>query len=101
VDLHHQVLRHARRTIITGTNIERMSSGRAPIGLDGKPINLHHLIQTEKGALAEMTQTFHQQNGKTIHINPNSIPSGIDRPKFDKWKEAYWINRAKTYQKLG
>ncbi|WP_416426987.1 hemagglutinin repeat-containing protein [Pseudomonas sp. App30] len=83
-----------RGKVVTGTNIERMATGRAPIGLDGKSVNLHHMTQTQSGAIAEMTQTFHQTNSKVIHINPNTMPSGIDRPMFDKWKDSYWQQRA-------
>ncbi|MFK8400298.1 hemagglutinin repeat-containing protein [Pseudomonas sp. BGr12] len=83
--------------VVSGTNIERMASGRAPIGVDGKSVNLHHTTQTQTGPIAEMTQTFHQQNSSVIHINPNTIPSGIDRAAFDKWKAQYWEQRAAGY----
>ncbi|MCX8713339.1 hypothetical protein J3U57_12460 [Gilliamella sp. B3464] len=33
-----------------------------------------------------------------IHVNPNTIPSGINRNEFNKWKTQYWIERAKTYR---
>ncbi|MBO2946233.1 hypothetical protein JJQ72_19890 [Paenibacillus sp. F411] len=36
----------AKGKTVTGTNAERMASGRAPIGYDGKSINLYHLTQT-------------------------------------------------------
>lgn len=84
--------------VISGTNLERMASGRSPVGVDGKPVNLHHMLQSNDSPIAEMTQTFHQQNSKVIHINPNTIPSGIDRSAFDSWKKEYWINRSKTYR---
>lgn len=66
-----------------------------PIGPDEKPINLHHTIQTSNGALAEVTQTFHQQYIKIIHTNPQSIPSGIQRGNFNQWRENYWLERLK------
>ena len=43
--------------VISGTNLERMATGRAPIGTDGKPVNLHHMTQSNDSAIAEMTQT--------------------------------------------
>ncbi|WP_394003236.1 hemagglutinin repeat-containing protein [Luteimonas sp. WGS1318] len=79
---------------VTGTNIERMASGRAPMGTDGKFVNLHHMTQSQDGPLAEMTQTFHRINSRTIHINPSSIPSGINLSQFDAWKARYWKDRA-------
>lgn len=84
---------------VTGTNVERMASGRAPIGYDGKSVNLHHMTQTQSGAIAEVSQTFHQTNSSVIHINPNTIPSGIDRAEFNAWKSDYWINRANDFMK--
>lgn len=66
------------------TNIQLMQKGRAPIGIDKEPINLHHMLQTKNGAIAEVTETFHTQYTKIIHINPSSIPSGIDRSMFKK-----------------
>jgi len=79
------------------SNLQRMQQGLAPIGPDGKSINLHHTIQTGDSPLAEMTATFHQQNSRVIHINPNTIPSGIERPGFDAFRRDYWINRANDF----
>lgn len=80
------------------TNIERMEQGLAPLGSDGKSVNLHHMTQTNDSAIAEVTQTFHQQNKKAIHINPNTIPSGIDRNMFNRWRKSYWKNRANDFK---
>ncbi|MGQ7409566.1 HNH/ENDO VII family nuclease [Streptococcus suis] len=82
---------------VTGTNVERMASGRAPIGPDGKSIELHHTTQRQTSSIAETTYTFHKQNSKTIHINPNRISSGINRNEFGKWRGSYWENRAKDF----
>ncbi len=61
-------------------------------------LNLHHLLQTAKGPIAEVTHKFHNQYRKALHINYGSkIPSGIDRTVFEKWKRAYWKNRAKDF----
>lgn len=83
--------------VVQGTNLERMASGRAPIGNDGRPINLHHMTQTQDGAIAEVTQSFHQQNFGTIHINTGGLPSGINRGEFDAWRADYWRSRAGTW----
>jgi len=79
------------------TNLERMGRGLAPIGPDGMPIVLHHMLQTGDGPLAEMLQTFHKRHASIIHINSNAIPSGIDRPTFEAWRQRYWRNRAKDF----
>ncbi|MFX3619116.1 MAG: HNH/ENDO VII family nuclease [Sporolactobacillus sp.] len=79
------------------TNIERMKRGLAPIGTDGKSINLHHTTQQNESSIAEVTQTFHKENSYVIHINPNTMPSGINRIEFNKWRSDYWKNRANDF----
>ncbi|ALS35673.1 hypothetical protein ABID30_001114 [Enterococcus rotai] len=80
------------------SNLQRMEQGLAPLGPDGNPINLHHMTQRDISSIAEVEQSFHQSNSKTIHINPNSVPSGIDRKSFNKWRSDYWKNRAKDFK---
>lgn len=81
------------------TNLQRMARGLAPLGPEGKPINLHHTLQTQGGPLAEITQTMHEQARRILHINPKTIPSGIDRNAFNAWKAEYWKRRALDFRK--
>lgn len=80
------------------SNLQRMRQGLAPIDSAGNSINLHHTLQTSDSPLAEMTMEFHQKNSRIIHINPSTIPSGINRSEFDRFREAYWIERAKEFE---
>jgi len=80
------------------TNLELMQVGRAPVGKDGKPVNLHHMLQKQDGPIAEVTQSFHKDNHSVIHINDNSIPSGINRNEFNKWRSDYWKQRANDFK---
>ena len=52
-----------------------MSKGKAPVGKDGKPVELHHEGQASEGNLQE--------------------PSQIDRSKFKQQREQYWKDKAK------
>ncbi|MGC3894239.1 HNH/ENDO VII family nuclease, partial [Pseudomonas urmiensis] len=80
------------------TNKQLMENGLAPYGTDGKKINLHHMLQTQDGPIAEVTQSFHQKNTAVIHINSGSdISSGINRAQFEKWKKGYWKARASDF----
>lgn len=81
------------------TNLERMQSGLAPIGPDGKSIELHHMLQTDPGPIAEVTSTFHREYFDALHINiPSSeFPSGIDRNIFGAWRKQYWKFRANDF----
>ncbi len=82
---------------VWGTNIDRMKARRAPIGLDGKPVELHHLNQTPDGPLAEMSHEFHKKYTSVIHANPKTHQSLIDRKKFEKQREEYWYKLGNGY----
>uniref|UniRef100_UPI0035CEA5A7 DUF637 domain-containing protein n=1 Tax=Bartonella sp. LB28NMGDW TaxID=3243549 RepID=UPI0035CEA5A7 len=75
---------------VWGTNIERTKTGRAPMGFDGKPVELHHLKQTPDGPLAEISHEFHKKYTSVIHANPKTHQSLIERKKFEKQREEYW-----------
>ncbi|WP_439849916.1 HNH/ENDO VII family nuclease [Pseudomonas syringae] len=71
-----------RGKTVQGSNLERMASGRAPIGYDGKSVELHHLLQTEvngfagnRGSLAEVGSVFHSQNSSVLHVPSNAAQS--------------------------
>lgn len=77
------------------SNLERMARGRAPIGHDMEPVQIHHLNQANEGPVVEVSTTFHRDHSKTIHINSGTkIPSGVDRDSFDAWRERYWTHRS-------
>ena len=50
-------------------NINRMRNGNAPIGLDNKPVNLHHVvgIETDFYNYVELTRTEHFRDFKVLH----------------------------------
>lgn len=50
------------------TNLDLMKAGNAPIGFDGKPINLHHILGQESGAMVELAQTTHQKYSKNYMV---------------------------------
>uniref|UniRef100_UPI0035CE8B70 HNH/ENDO VII family nuclease n=1 Tax=unclassified Bartonella TaxID=2645622 RepID=UPI0035CE8B70 len=83
---------------VWGTNIERMETGRAPIGFDGEPVELHHLKQTHEGPIAEMSKESHNKYNSVIHAPSKTHQSLIEREKFNKWREEYWKERAKGYR---
>lgn len=78
------------------TNIERMQEGLAPIGTDGKSIELHHLKQKDNGIIIEVTNDEHNKYSKTLHRYKDE--SEIDRREFEKWKRKYWRQRAKDFE---
>jgi RHS repeat-associated protein len=87
------------RTDASGrTNRQRMRAGLAPIGSDGKEMVLHHALQTASGPLIELTATQHREYSRILHINPNTIPSGINRRTFDTWRANYWRARVNDFE---
>lgn len=72
------------------TNVQRMQQGLAPIGTDGKSVNIHHIDQTNNGPVMEITATEHQQNYSSLHTNTGQEPSQINRSEFDSWRKGYW-----------
>lgn len=72
-------------------NCDRMAHGLSPIGIDGAPVNLHHLGQQEDGVLVEILTTDHRANSSELHYHRRE--SEIDRSKFNAWKSTYWKER--------
>ena len=69
---------------VTGTNLERMATGRAPLDANGDAIQLHHLTGTEvnvitgtRGSLAEISTPTHTRLDDVLHI-----PNGTRNPNF-------------------
>jgi RHS repeat-associated protein len=80
------------------TNFERAQKGLAPIGTDGRPMNLHHLLQEEPGPMAEVTTTLHQLGQKPLHGLITSGNSFRNNPslaaQYQEFRTEYWIWRA-------
>jgi len=81
-------------------NLERMQHGLAPIGADGKSINLHHMLQLEPGPMLEINQTLHQAYTKQLHGLVEDGASFRNNPilrnDFSKFKKDFWIWRAEN-----
>ena len=77
------------------TNIERMKQGLAPIGKDGKAVELHHLKQKNDGIIIELTSKEHNVNSKILHQYRKK--SEIDRNAFNKFKKDYWKERSEEF----
>ena len=78
------------------TNKERMENGLAPIGIDDKSLELHHLKQKDNGVMIELTNKEHNENSKALH--KYRTQSEIDRIEFNNWKRKYWKERAKEFE---
>jgi RHS repeat-associated protein len=68
--------------------------GKAPIGSDGKPVELHHIEQDKgnKSPRAEMTVKDHRvgDNYSNNHPNTGQQPSAVDRAESHQQHQAYW-----------
>ena len=77
------------------SNLDRMRNGNAPVGGDGRQVELHHIGQKDKGPIVETSYTEHHlKYNNEIH---KSTKSEIDRKNFDNWRRVYWKHRAKDF----
>ncbi len=96
------------------SNKQLMEAGQAPIGRDGRPVNLHHMTQDEPGVMAEVGGRMHSDNDRILHMHSNqydktwvgpdglrrsysSAPPSMDRGPFNRWKREYWKERANDF----
>lgn len=49
------------------SNLQRMLRGNAPYGNDGKPLELHHILQKEAGPMVEIHETTHKEYKRILH----------------------------------
>ena len=79
------------------TNLDLIKEGKAPYGLDGKQINLHHIGQKADSPLAELTDTEHKTYDGVLHDKTKD--SEIDRTVFRDERQKYWQARYEEMQK--
>ena len=83
------------------SNLQLMKSGRPPIGNDGKPIELHHVIQKESGPMVEIRETTHREYHHQLHGMRGNGESFRNDPTLSKqyknFRRAYWKWRAAKY----
>ncbi|WP_273756692.1 HNH/ENDO VII family nuclease [Bartonella sp. MM73XJBT] len=58
--------------VVEGTNLERMTSGRAPIGIDYRPIMFHPMTDEQDGPIAEILYSFYQNKSFVTHMKPKT-----------------------------
>ena len=83
------------------TNLQRMLRGNAPIGRDGRPLELHHILQKEVGPMVEIHEVTHKEYKKILHGLKGSGDSFRNDKDLDSqyrnFKRAYWKWRAEQY----
>ena len=76
-----------------------MKSGNAPISIDGKQINLHHILGQEPCPMIELTQSTHKKYHRQLHGLIKKGRSFRNDPNLAKqykdFKAKYWEERAK------
>jgi len=80
------------------TNLERMQAGKPPIGTDGNPVELHHVLQQEVGPMAELREVTHQQYYSQLHGLVGNGASFRNDPllnkQYNNFRYNYWKWRA-------
>lgn len=87
------------------TNLQRMQKGLPPIGNDGKPIQLHHVLQKEAGPMAEVREITHTEYHTILHGLIDKGNSFRNDPVLEKqyknFRRKYWKWRAEQYLEGG
>uniref|UniRef100_UPI000470E0DF HNH/ENDO VII family nuclease n=1 Tax=Salinivibrio socompensis TaxID=1510206 RepID=UPI000470E0DF len=80
------------------TNLELMKKGYAPIGPDGKQINLHHVIGKEPGPMVEIVSSTHKKYHKPLHgliEDGNSFRNNAKLERqYSRFRKSYWETRS-------
>lgn len=91
------------KALIAGgaNNVDLMSAGYAPFGVDGKQVNLHHVIGAEPGPMVELSGSTHQRLNGPLHGLIEDGRSFRNDPKkagaYDRFRKKYWQERAKDF----
>ena len=80
------------------TNRQLAQEGKAPYGPDGGKINLHHLTQTEPGAMVELPYSTHKKYHKVLHGLKKKGESfrnnNVLNSQYNNFRRKYWKWRA-------
>jgi RHS repeat-associated protein len=83
------------------TNVDLMKAGYSPFGLDGKQVNLHHVIGAEPGPMVELSGSTHQRLNGPLHGLIEDGRSFRNDPKkagqYERFRKKYWKERAKDF----
>ncbi|SMF53243.1 HNH/ENDO VII family nuclease [Pseudobacteriovorax antillogorgiicola] len=99
-NVHSSVNPSIRQRIANGeTNVDLMRNGNAPIGSDGKQVELHHLLQEEPGPMAEIVSSMHKDYHKVLHgLREESFRKNPQlRREYAKFRRNYWKKRAEDF----
>ena len=83
------------------TNLDLMKDAKAPYGIDGESLELHHLKQQNDGVIVEMTQNEHRRSGdksKDLHRYARNSSDVDHGSKWTSWKRNYWKERASDFK---
>lgn len=84
-------------------NTDRVRGGRVPLWSDGTDIELHHVLQTEPGAMAEIPASLHRRYKNLLHGLIEDGKSFRRDPtlarQYDNFRRNYWKERLLEYER--
>ena len=87
------------------SNLELMRAGNAPIGNDGLPVQLHHVLQKESGPMVEIRETTHEEYARALHglgVRGASFRrDSVLYKQYTNFRRQYWKWRARQYEEGG
>ena len=87
-----------KKDVFGDTNLDRMKQGKAPLDSNDKPIELHHIGQSQDSPLAELTITEHRGAGNDNVLHNKLKESSINREDFSKERAEHWKARAEQIE---
>lgn len=99
--IHQCVSPSIKKRVLSGeSNLQLMKTGNAPLGPDGKQMELHHMLQEEPGPMAEIISTVHTRYHRALHGTKEVSfrrQSGLKK-QFNKFRKNYWKLRAEDFK---
>ena len=80
------------------SNAERIKRELAPLGNDGKPVNLHHIGQHKDSPLAELTDTEHKNNYSILHSKEGPTEVHDEGNTWNSERNHHWKARFNNIQ---
>ena len=84
------------------SNYDLMSKENTPIGIDGKQMNLHHILGDEPGPMVELLDSTHIKYYKPLHgliKDGNSFRNNRKlKNQYERFRKNYWKERAKSFK---
>jgi hypothetical protein len=81
------------------TNKQLMAEGKAPIGSDGRQVELHHVLGAEPGPMIELLASTHDKHHRPLHglVDSSFRNDSSLENQYDAFRRVWWMQRSNDY----